>query len=135
MNLEIECSGQALLMRAQTPADLDFLEQMRGIHWPGPWGQGEFIKIAVADLGFDPLGAGCSWVGADGRITATLGAVRLRVDWMNYREPPTADQRELLDAQQAMGQAVHQILRVLRVQAKADLVPTAAGVVSVQGNF
>ena len=106
MKLEIERSGATVLLRAETPDDLDFLERMRGIHQPGPWGQGEFIKIPVAELGFEATGAGCSWMGRDQRINATLGAVRLRMDWLTYQAPVDAEKKLRADAAARVGHSL-----------------------------
>lgn len=134
MKLDIENDGAALLLRAETPADLDFLERMKGVHGPGPWAHAEIIRIPVEELGFDPAGMGMSWIGKDGLISKTLAGVRLRTDWLTCREPPSPERKALLEAQQAVGQAFYQLQRLLPIKAELDLAQAAARVAAVKGN-
>lgn len=91
MKLAIDKDGAVLVLRAETPADLDFLEKMQGVHERGPWYDAGFQVVDCADLGFDHCMAGKAYV-TDGKVTRVMAMAHLKLDWLSYTEPKTPEQ-------------------------------------------
>jgi hypothetical protein len=91
MKLTIDKDGTVLVLRAETPSDLDFLEKMQGIHEPGPWADAGFQVVDCADLGFDHCDAGKCYL-TGGKVTRVMAVVHLKLDWLSYAEPKTPEQ-------------------------------------------
>lgn len=121
MRVTIESDGAALLFSAECHSDLDYIERMRGVHRPGPWSAGEFIKVGVAELGFDHGGHGASYAFGEGEpdgrgVYAVLGAVRLRADWLTYKEPLSAERQLRAKTATSLGHGLLNALELIRRQ-------------------
>ena len=123
MKLTIEDDGATWLLRAETPQDLDYLERMKGVHEPGPWRWAEFIKVPVAELGFNHHMHGTLYManmardGDDCGISGAMAAVKLRTDWLVYGEPPTAAAKLRSDAALGVGYSLLKLVELAHAQA------------------
>lgn len=96
MKLLIEDGGNDLLLRAETPSDLDALWRLTDPVQGGPFARERLLRVPAADLGFDHAMQGECWMcgddAPDARGVRSVGAaLRLRFDWLIYREPPSAE--------------------------------------------
>ena len=103
MKCAINTVDQTVLFTAETPEDLEFICEMRGPHYQGPWRNVELLDIPLTELGFDSLGKGWSYGGDETTPPYVLGVARLKMGWMEYAEPKTQEFKDRQNAALGLG--------------------------------
>lgn len=105
MKLTIENDGTQLLLQAETPAELDFLEKMEGMQERGRWADAEFRLVRSNELGFAHENAGKRYC-VSGMPERVMAAVRLNVDWLSYMKPKTIEEQLRANAAARIGHSL-----------------------------
>ena len=114
---------QLLQMEAESAAELNVIRDL--LHG-SPLAGATWLCLPEADLGF---------VRARGDgIINLIGGARV-VTGLLWDAGAAVKQREALNAHQALGEAIHQVLRLLPVQSQIDLTAAAARVTTVKGDL
>lgn len=114
---------RVLQMEAESAAELVVIGQL--LHG-GPLAGSEWLRVPEDQLPFTRQPG-------DG-ITSLVGGARVVVGLL-WDVDAASQRRRVLDAQQATGQAVHQLLRILAREVQIDLTQAATGVAPVQGEL
>lgn len=119
MKLMMDLTGSTLSLRAESPADLEFLYVMQGVHTPGPWAHATFTNLPYDLLGFEHLEAGKHYA-LRGQPPCVMAGVLLKLDWLTYAEPLSEKAKLRTETANRICNRVLEIMELAAVQSKVS---------------
>lgn len=122
MKLQMEDAGASLVLKAESPADLDWLWRATDDMFQGRFRHARLERVPVSELGFDHALQGLCYACGEGEPDAqgiyTVGAVlRLRLDWVTYAEPESPAQQLRANTASRLGHGLLDALKLVRCDA------------------